>query len=158
MEKPGLSSRQAARKGFFHGLQKRRSFPSFRVARRMLISRLEVRQGMSAVLPALERDVDTKPAAVYLEVVCYRPGTRPFPGFEARLRQVVAELGHRARLVFAAATAGRPPIPAGAFLSPTVPTVIAMADGRLLAQAVGDLPRRELRALMATALVCCRPG
>ena len=98
--------------------------------------------------------------AVRLEVVCYRPAAdarltargRDFSSFEARLRQVVGEVSGRARLVFASAAAARASAPAGVFVSPTLPTVVALVDGRLLAQSVGDLPLWELRALIVVAL------
>jgi hypothetical protein len=90
------------------------------------------------------------PAA--LDVFCYRPGARDFTRFEARLRAAVAELGQQVRLVFASRASARPAPPAGVYLSPTVPTVVALLKGRLRGQAVGELPLWELRALIAAAL------
>jgi hypothetical protein len=76
---------------------------------------------------------------VRLEVCCIRPTAV----LAARLRQAARELGVRLDAV--------PPPPA-AFVSPTQPTVVALAGDRILASAVGDLPLRELRAILGAAL------
>jgi thioredoxin-like negative regulator of GroEL len=89
-------------------------------------------------------------ATFCIDLLCYRPATRACAAFEARLRELVAELGGRARLVIATCSARA--VPAGVYLSPAVPTLVALVDGRVLAQAVGELPRRELRALIEDAL------
>jgi hypothetical protein len=98
------------------------------------------------------------PAPVVLEVVCYRPDAGTCSGFEARVRQVVEELGSRACLRFASIAAARLAPPAGVYLSPTHPTVVAAVQGRPIAQSIGELPLRELRALIASALAGCREG
>jgi thioredoxin-like negative regulator of GroEL len=93
-------------------------------------------------------------ATARIDLLYYRPAAaRDCAAFEARLRALVAELAGRARLVIAARAARA--VPAGVYLSPSVPTLVVIADGRLLAQAVGELPRRELRALIEGALGRC---
>jgi hypothetical protein len=100
---------------------------------------------------SLPSDPDAEPATTAcIDLTCYRPAGGACAAFEARLRELVVELGGRARLVIATRAART--VPAGVYLSPAVPTLVVMADGRVLAQAVGELPRRELRALIEDAL------
>jgi hypothetical protein len=75
-------------------------------------------------------------------VLCFRHTA----GAEGRLRQVAAEVGAK---VFPRWPALCPP---GAYVSPTRPTVVVVAGERVLAQAVGELPLRELRGLLAAAI------
>jgi hypothetical protein len=84
-----------------------------------------------------------------VDVFCYRPAARDFSCFEARLREVVAQLPVGTRLVFASSASARQ---AGVYVSPCLPTVVALVQGRLAAQAVGELPIRELRALLLGAV------
>ena len=60
------------------------------------------------------------------------------------MRRVVAEMAGAVRLTFTVAMA----VPAGVYRSPCLPTVVALLDGEVVAQAVGDLPLWELRALL----------
>ena len=120
---------------------------------------LEGRQAMSA-LPAL---LTTEPtheatAAAALVVFCYRPAGHDCTSFESRLRQALADLGPRARLVLASSASARHAPPAGVYLSPTCPSVVVLVEGRLMGQAVGELPLWELRALIVTALAGQREG
>jgi hypothetical protein len=107
---------------------------------------------MSA-LPALlttEPTDEAPPAA--LVVFCYRPAGRASASFESRIRRALADLGPGARLVLASSASVRQAPPAGVYLSPTCPTVVVLVAGRLMGQAVGELPLWELRALIAAAL------
>ncbi len=104
---------------------------------------------MLTVSAAVEARVGEAPAvaAAPLEVVVYRPGARDCTAFEARLRRALAEVGRATRLVLAADPL-RAPLPPGVYLSPTFPTVVLVHHGRVVAQAVGDLPLWELRTLL----------
>jgi hypothetical protein len=88
--------------------------------------------------------LSARAVALRAEVLCYRPLDRVFPGFEARLRRVVAEMAGAVRLTFTVAMA----VPPGVYRSPGLPTVVALLDGEVVAHAVGDLPLWELRALL----------
>jgi hypothetical protein len=74
-----------------------------------------------------------------LDLCCLRPTA----ALAARLVRVATELGIQL---------GEAPPPPAAFVSPTRPTVMAVAGGRVLASAVGDLPLWEVRALLVSAL------
>jgi hypothetical protein len=84
------------------------------------------------------------------ELLCI--GTITRPAFEARARAAVARRW-AARVGLRFLADGDPAWPAGVFVSAGLPTLVVSAGGRVLAQAVGDLPRHEIDALLERALL-----
>ena len=80
---------------------------------------------------------------------------RPFvaaTAFEARLASIASRFANRLRLVKGSAIELSRFTDEAVFTSPTVPTVVLVRRGEVIAQAVGDLPASELTRLVAGAI------
>jgi hypothetical protein len=88
------------------------------------------------------------------ELLCLRPGPggETFAGFEARARAAVARRW-AAQVALRFLANGDPGWPPGVFASARLPTLVVSAGGRVLAQAVGDLPGTEIDVLLERALL-----
>ena len=82
--------------------------------------------------------------------------SRGFRGFEQRLLEVLRPFGSLIRLTHACAgelarfTGDR------TFLSTTLPNVVLIKAGEIVAATIGELPSRELVLLLSRALRCTR--
>ena len=88
--------------------------------------------------------------APHFQLLYFCPSDR-FPSFETHLLECAAQAGpiEIERLAHPAALARRARF--AAFVSPVLPTVVLLRDNELIAQAVGNLPRYELRILLGRA-------
>jgi hypothetical protein len=86
-----------------------------------------------------------------LDLFCIRPPACAATGFEERVRRAAEPLGGLAQIVVTSIDPDDPRgLPGGR--PRLAPALLVIVRGRLLAHAVGDLPRRELQHLMADAL------
>jgi hypothetical protein len=81
----------------------------------------------------------------------YLPPLGDFRPYEARLRSVAGRFGERVRFTRARGSELLRFTRARIFLSRTVPNVVLVRSGAVVAQAVGELPARELEAILAAA-------
>jgi hypothetical protein len=81
----------------------------------------------------------------------YLPPLGDFRRYEARLRSVAGRFGERIRFTRARARELFPFMRAQVFLSKTVPNIVVVRSGAVVAHAVGELPARELEAILAAA-------
>jgi hypothetical protein len=96
------------------------------------------------------------------ELLCLPPGPHRcgercrgcarFAALAARARAAVARRWAAEVIVRFLASACDPGWPAGVFASQHLPTLVVSAGGRVLAEAVGDLPGHELEFLLERAL------
>jgi len=80
---------------------------------------------------------------------------RPFGdhrAFEVRLHDVVRRFGLRVQVTSGPASELTRITNDRVFLSSTVPNVVLVRCGEVIAQAIGDLPARELDSLLRTAV------
>jgi hypothetical protein len=71
--------------------------------------------------------------------------------FEARLLEIVSHFGNRVRFTRARPSELSRFTRERVFLSPTVPNVVLVRDGEVVAQAVGKLPARDIEQLIRGA-------
>jgi hypothetical protein len=82
------------------------------------------------------------PQGPSLQLYCHLPASGAFAAFDARLR----DLAHRLRVKISHRSS-----PRFGFLSPTVPTVVVVRGGRVVAKVVGEVSERELARLLGEA-------
>ena len=92
----------------------------------------------------------TAPATLAVEIVCVKAAWSSVGGFEARLAAAVAGLPG-VRISWAPPAVARVVLPPGVLGAAPVALVIKVG-GRVMAHALGELPRWELRSLIETAL------
>lgn len=86
-----------------------------------------------------------------IDVVYVRP-TGDHRGFEVRLSEVAHRFGSRVTLTMGPASALARVTRERVFLSRTLPNVIVARDGEVIAEAIGDLPAREIESLLCAAI------
>jgi hypothetical protein len=87
--------------------------------------------------------------APWLQLICFRPRGQPLLAFEDRVREAVAAVGGYVRFRAAPFMDSRR---AGVFVSARLPTLVAVVDGRVMGQAIGELPAHELANMLVAAL------
>jgi hypothetical protein len=68
--------------------------------------------------------------------------------FEARLARAIQRIAPQVRIANQLIGVTRDPV----FLSPTLPNVVVVRDGEVVAQAIGELRQRELEDMLGAAL------
>jgi glucokinase len=68
--------------------------------------------------------------------------------FEARLARAIQRIAPQVRIANQLLGVTQDPV----FLSPTLPNVVVVRDGEVVAQAIGELPQRELEDMLGAAL------
>ena len=68
--------------------------------------------------------------------------------FEARLARAIQRIAPQVRIANQLLDVTRDPV----FLSPTLPNVVVVRDGEVVAQAIGELGQRELEDMLGAAL------
>jgi thioredoxin-like negative regulator of GroEL len=85
-----------------------------------------------------------------VDLVYFRPLSGSCTALDEKLFDLAAE--HRGRIRLAVKHCDGPEQLFGCWISGTVPTVLFVRGGRVVAQMLGDLPRAEIEALLRASL------